>query len=78
MALVRWGLIAGWCLSAIVPGEVGSLSLWRAVICELAEAALAYEGLDLIFEVNTLVGGMTMVLVEAAVFGLIFSSGRVS
>ena len=65
-------------MSAIVPGKVGSLPLWRAVICESAETALAYEGLDLIFEVNTLVGGMTMVLVETAVFGLIFSSGRVS
>ena len=57
---------------------LSSLSLWGTGVCESAETALADEGLDLVFEVNALVGGMAMVLVETAVFGLIFSSGRVS
>ena len=78
MAFVWWGLIAGWCASAIVPGKVSSLPLCGAGVCETAEAALADEGLDLVFEVDALVGSMAMVLVEATVFGLIFPGGRVS
>lgn len=51
------------------------MPLLRAGVREPAKTSLAYEGLDLIFEVNALIGVMAMVLVKAAIFGLVFLIG---
>ena len=49
--------------------------LW-AGIREPAETPLTNEGLDLILEVDTVISVVAVVLVEATIFGLVFSVGR--
>ena len=76
MTLVRLCWLPGKGASAVVSDGFSLLPLLRASFCEPTETFLTYQALDLIFEVNTLVGIMAVVLVKMAVFGLVSPIGR--
>ncbi|GMP90205.1 hypothetical protein CsSME_00041441 [Camellia sinensis var. sinensis] len=61
---------------AVVPDGFSPLPLLGASFCEPTETPLTDQALDLVFEVNILFGVMVVVLVEAAVFGLVSPVGR--
>ncbi|GMP80320.1 hypothetical protein CsSME_00035463 [Camellia sinensis var. sinensis] len=61
---------------AVVPNGFSPLPLLGASFREPTETPLMDQAVDLVFEVNTLFGVMAVVLVEAAVFGLVSSVGR--
>ena len=72
MALVMLGWRPGRSAPAVISSGLGPLSLLGAGICEPAEAPLTYEGLHLVLEVDTVISVMAVILVKAAVFGLVF------
>lgn len=80
MALVMLGGLPGRTAPAVISTGLGPLSLLGAGIGESGESPLTYEGLHLVLEVDTVIGVMAMVLVKAAVFGLVLAvrggSGR--
>ncbi|GMP81274.1 hypothetical protein CsSME_00036035 [Camellia sinensis var. sinensis] len=61
---------------AVVSDGFSLLLLLGASFRESTETPMMDQALDLVFEVNTLFGIMAMVLVEAAVFGLVSPVGR--
>lgn len=80
MALVMLGGLPGRTVPAVISAGLGPLPLLGAGICEPGESPLTYEGLHLVLEVDTVISVMAMILVKAAVFGLVLAvrggSGR--
>ena len=76
MTLVRLCWLSGRGTPAVVSDGFSPLPLLRASIRESAEASLTNQALDLIFEVNTLLGIMAVILVKTTIFGLVFPIGR--
>ena len=76
--LVRWALVSGRGAPTVVSEGLSLLSLLRVDICEPTETPLTYQGFDLVLEIDTVVRVMAVVLVETAIFGLVFPAGRVS
>ncbi|GMP72671.1 hypothetical protein CsSME_00030611 [Camellia sinensis var. sinensis] len=60
----------------VIPDGLSPLPLLGASFREPTETSLTDQALDLVFEVNTLFGVMAVVLVEAAIFGLVSPIGR--
>ena len=76
MTLVRLCELSRRGAPAVVSDGFSPLPLLRAGFRELTETSLTYKALDLVFEVNTLLGIMAVVLMKAIVFGLVSPVGR--
>lgn len=75
MALVKLCGLSMRGVPVVASGRFSPWPLLRAGCREPTETSLAYQALDLVFEVNTLLGIVAVVLMEMAVFGLVSPVG---
>ena len=76
MTLVRLCELSRRGAPMVISGRFSPLPLLRAGCREPTETSLTYQTLDLVFEVNTFIGVMVVVLMKEAVFGLVSLIGR--